>query len=97
VGTLGWVFITGAFLILIMIMNNSWPWVWSKVTGQPINVGQTGSQNITPSPGDTNPAPTIPGTNIPIPGIGAPSGPNPPALQIPDPNNPGGPPLNVYG
>lgn len=31
-GTFGWVLITGGFLVLIMVANNSWPWVWAKIS-----------------------------------------------------------------
>lgn len=33
--TFGWVLMAGAFLLLIMVANNSWPWVWSSITGGP--------------------------------------------------------------
>lgn len=42
-GTFGWVLIAGAFLVLIMVANNSWPWVWAK-----ISAGM-------PKPGEGNP------------------------------------------
>ena len=46
--TFGWVLLTGAFLILIMVANNSWPWVWAKISaGMP----QPGQGNpIVPTP-----------------------------------------------
>jgi hypothetical protein len=47
-GTFGWVLLSGAFLILIMVANNSWPWVWAKISaGMP----QPGQGNpIVPNP-----------------------------------------------
>jgi hypothetical protein len=48
VGTFGWVLITGAFLILIMVANNSWPWVWAKIQQ---GIPQPGQGNtIVPTP-----------------------------------------------
>lgn len=34
--TFGWVLLAGAFLILIMVANNSWSVVWSKISGSPL-------------------------------------------------------------
>jgi hypothetical protein len=47
-GTLGWVLIAVAFLMFIMVANNSWPWVWAKIgSGMP----QPGQGNpIVPPP-----------------------------------------------
>lgn len=55
-GTFGWVLIAGAFLVLIMVANNSWPWVWAKIQrGMP----QPGEGNkIVPNPPE-NPNPTF--------------------------------------
>jgi hypothetical protein len=47
-GTFGWVLIAGAFLILIMVANNSWPWVWAKISA---GIPQPGQGNpIVPTP-----------------------------------------------
>lgn len=46
--TFGWVLIAGAFLILIMVANNSWPWVWAKISA---GIPQPGQGNpIVPTP-----------------------------------------------
>lgn len=50
-GTFGWILLTGAFLILIMVANNSWPWVWSKIQQ---GIPQPGEGNtIVPNPSTT--------------------------------------------
>jgi len=64
-GTFGWILIVGAFLVLITVANNSWPWVWAKISrGMP----QPGEGNtIVPTPSTTeqdNPL-TIPPDWIP--------------------------------
>jgi len=30
-GTLGWVLLAAAFLVFMMVANNSWSWVWAKL------------------------------------------------------------------
>ena len=74
--TFGWVLIAGAFLILIMVANNSWSWVWAKISGTPAPGSQGGPQGGGRRPGIgeigpiiTNPA-LPPGTpRNPLPSI----------------------------
>lgn len=48
--TFGWVLLATAFLVLIMVANNSWPWVWSKISG---GIPQPGQGNpIVPTPAE---------------------------------------------
>lgn len=78
-GTFGWVLIAGAFLVLIMVANNSWPWVWAKISaGMP----QPGQGNpIVPTPAEgTNPFTLTPDTTQ----QGPPSG-----TIVPTPSSPG--------
>jgi len=50
-GTFGWVLIAGAFLMFVMVANNSWPWVWSKIQQ---GIPQPGQGNqIVPTPPET--------------------------------------------
>lgn len=57
-GTFGWVLLTGAFLILIMVANNSWPWVWAKIQE---GIPQPGEGNtIVPNPSTETNQLTIP-------------------------------------
>jgi len=48
VGTLGWVLIAIAFLMFVMIANNSWPWVWAKISAGMPQAGQ--GNPIVPTP-----------------------------------------------
>jgi hypothetical protein len=68
--TFGWVLLVGAFLILIMVANNSWPWVWAKLSaGMPVP-GQ--GNRIVPNPSTTE------GTNpFTVPPEFQPQGPTP--------------------
>lgn len=78
-GTFGWVLLTGAFLILIMVANNSWPWVWGKISQ---GIPQPGEGNtIVPNPAQETNQLTIPpevqqqqpsGTIVPTPTTPAP-------------------------
>ena len=51
--TFGWILLVGAFLVLIMIANNSWPWVWAKI------------QAGIPQPGQGNPIVQTPPESAP--------------------------------
>ena len=73
--TFGWVLLTGAFLILIMVANNSWPWVWAKISAGMPQPGQgnpivptpaEGSQPFTLTPDTTQQGPPS-GTPVPTP------------------------------
>lgn len=71
-GTFGWVLMAGAFLILIMVANNSWPWVWAKISAGMPQPGQGNPIVPTPPEGQQpfslTPAPDIPLTptnNVP--------------------------------
>ena len=71
--TLGWVFLAVAFLMLIMVANNSAKAVWQRITGG-IAQGEgnrilpvppeSGDSMIPPTPG-SEPGPT-PGTIMPV-------------------------------
>lgn len=77
--TLGWVFLGVAFLMLVMVANNSWPWVWAKIQS---GIPQPGSGNkIVPTPPEgppltippeIQPAGPTPGTIVPTPPEGQP-------------------------
>lgn len=48
----GWILLAGAFLVLVMVANNSWPWVWAKI-GR--GIPQPGEGNrIVPNPPETD-------------------------------------------
>jgi hypothetical protein len=91
--TFGWVLLAGAFLVLIMVANNSWPWVWAKIQG---GIPQPGQGNpIVPTPAeDTQPFTLTPDTTNqgPPPGTIVPTPPQtnnltiPPTLQVPTVN-----------
>lgn len=76
--TFGWILLAGAFLVLIMVANNSWPWVWAKISR---GIPQPGEGNkIVPVPPEGEhpfePPPSsgvMPGTIVPVP----PEGQNP--------------------
>lgn len=79
-GTFGWVLIAGAFLVLIMVANNSWPWVWAKISAGMPQPGQGNPIVPTPPEGqspftltpDTTPSGPTPGTIVPTPPTGTP-------------------------
>lgn len=72
--TFGWVLLAGAFLVLIMVANNSWPWVWAKISAGMPQPGQGNPIVPTPAEGtspftltpDTTPTASI-GSNQPVP------------------------------
>jgi len=82
-GTLGWVLLAAAFLVFMMVANNSWSWVWAKIrTGLvPGTKEATGEGNlIVPVPppsehpdhinvpeGTPNITGPAPGTIVPVP------------------------------
>lgn len=101
--SLGWIVLAVAFLVLIMVANNSWSSVWQKITGT--TPFQTGSGNPPALSGETTGSgqPVITG---PIPELGSgasfPPTPevtpqNPGRILVPNPNDPNGPPLEVFG
>lgn len=77
--TFGWVLLAGAFLVLIMVANNSWPWVWAKISA---GLPQAGEGNpIVPNPPENqSPFTLTPETT--------PSGP-PSGTIVPTPETPG--------
>lgn len=70
--TFGWVLLAGAFLLLMMVANNSWPWVWARIQrgipqpgeGNPIVPTPTQPGNITGIPPSSG---VMPGTIVPNP------------------------------
>jgi hypothetical protein len=78
-GTFGWVLLAGAFLILIMVANNSWPWVWAKISAGLPQPGQGNTIVPNPPEGQT-PFTTTPDTTQ----QGPPSG-----TIVPTPSTPG--------
>lgn len=92
-GTFGWILLAGAFLVLIMVANNSWPWVWAKINAgipkpgegntivpTPPSPQEGGPPSLLPQPGDTGvPAEPTPGNSI-VPTPASPSEGGPPSL-----------------
>lgn len=77
----GWILLAGAFLVLIMVANNSWPFVWARLQR---GIPQPGEGNtIVPTPPADAPSvlPPVPG-QIPV----APSQGN---AIVPTPDQPG--------
>lgn len=72
--TFGWVLLAGAFLMLVMVANNSWPWVWAKISSGVPQPGQGNPIVPTPSP-DVPPTGPLP---EPTPGL-------PPGSIVPTP------------
>lgn len=101
-GTFGWVLIAGAVLVLMMVANNSWPWVWQKISGNApfstSNVPPALSGETTPGgqPVITGPLPT-PDNPVSIPPTPEVTPQNPGRILIQNPNDPNGPPLEVMG
>lgn len=70
--TFGWVLLAVAFLVLVMVANNSWPWVWARISR---GIPQPGQGNtIVPNPPEGQnpfqPPPSsgvMPGTIVPNP------------------------------
>jgi hypothetical protein len=75
--SLGWILLAGAFLVLIMVANNSWPFVWAKISrgipqpgeGNPIVPNPTTTEQDNPFtvPPEDQPAGPPPGTIVPTP------------------------------
>jgi hypothetical protein len=81
VASFGWILLAGAFLVLVMVANNSWPWVWAKISR---GIPQPGEGNrIVPNPPESD----TPGELI-IPPDMIPTGP-PPGSIVPVPDQPG--------
>jgi len=85
---LAWLLIGVAFLILVMVANNSWTVIWSRLTGGAIPVGS--GNPIVPTPGAD--APQIGGSGA-FPVAPTPSADNPDVPQgnfiVPVPTDPG--------
>src|SRR5215475_100106 len=59
----GWIVLAASFLILMMVANNSWPWVWAKITGGIPQPGQGNAIVPNPPPGQNPFNPSMgPGT-----------------------------------
>lgn len=70
-----WVLIATAFLVLVMVANNSWPAIWARLTGNPLTLGGNpsppeGSGNAivpTPDPNVSTPLNPTPGATVESP------------------------------
>jgi hypothetical protein len=99
-GTLGWVILVGAFLILMMVANNSWSAVWQKISGVTTTSGNppalSGETTASGQPVVTGPVPSgnDPASFPPTPEV---TPQNPGRILVPNPSDPSGPPLEVFG
>ena len=96
----GWILLAIAFLVLMMVANNSWTTVWQKISGivpqaaaSPAQSGETtaSGQPVVTGP---NPTPDNPASFPPTPEV---QPQNPGRILVPNPNDPNGPPLEIFG
>lgn len=100
--TFGWVILAVAFLVLMMVANNSWSAVWEKISGSLPNAqasgppATTGETTASGQPVVTGPTPTPdnPTSFPPTPEV---TPQNPGRILIQNPNDPNGPPLEIFG